>query len=194
MKQLILDEVNVKEMKFIEGEGMLVKKVKCNFRVMGKKFGKLMKAVSASVDAMSQEQIAQLEKDGQITLQADGQDALIERADVDIISEDIPGWTVMNEGNITVALDITITPELKNEGVAREIVKRIQGLRKDTGFEITDRITVKVSDNPAIRAAVDTFKDYISAQVLANSISVEDNDGPEFDFDDFKMNIKVEKD
>ncbi len=194
MKQLILDEVNVKEMKFIEGESMLVKKVKCNFRVMGKKFGKLMKAVSASVDAMSQEQIAQLEKDGQITLQADGQDALIERADVDIISEDIPGWTVMNEGNITVALDITITPELKNEGVAREIVKRIQGLRKDTGFEITDRITVKVSDNPAIRAAVDTFKDYISAQVLANSISVEDNDGPEFDFDDFKMNIKVDKD
>ena len=194
MKQLILDEVNVKELKFIEGSSMLVKKVKCNFRVMGKKFGKLMKAVSNAVDGMTQEQIAQLERDGQITLQADGQDVLIERADVDIISEDIPGWTVMNDGTLTVALDITITPELKNEGVAREIVKRIQGLRKDSGFEITDRIIVKVSDNPAVRAAVDAFNDYISSQVLANSISVEDNDGPEFDFDDFKVNIKVAKD
>jgi isoleucyl-tRNA synthetase len=186
--------VNVKELKFIEGSTMLVKKVKCNFRVMGKKFGKLMKAVSNAVDGMTQEQIAQLERDGQITLQADGQDALIERADVDIISEDIPGWTVMNDGTLTVALDITITPELKNEGVAREIVKRIQGLRKDSGFEITDRISVKVSDNPAVRAAVDAFNDYISSQVLANSISIEDNDGQEFDFDEFKVNIKVTKD
>ena len=194
MKQLILDEVNVKELKFIEGSTMLVKKVKCNFRVMGKKFGKLMKAVSNAVDGMTQEQIAQLERDGQITLQANGQDALIERADVDIISEDIPGWTVMNDGTLTVALDITITPELKNEGVAREIVKRIQGLRKDSGFEITDRISVKVSDNPAVRAAVDAFNDYISSQVLANSISIEDNDGQEFDFDEFKVNIKVTKD
>ncbi len=194
MKQLILDEVNVKELKFIEGSTMLVKKVKCNFRVMGKKFGKLMKAVSNAVDGMTQEQIAQLERDGQITLQADGQDALIERADVDIISEDIPGWTVMNDGTLTVALDITITPELKNEGVAREIVKRIQGLRKDSGFEITDRISVKVSDNPAVRAAVDAFNDYISSQVLANSICIEDNDGQEFDFDEFKVNIKVTKD
>ena len=194
MKQLILDEVNVKELKFIEGGTMLVKKVKCNFRVMGKKFGKLMKAVSNAVDGMTQEQIAQLEREGQITLQADGQDALIERADVDIISEDIPGWTVMNDGTLTVALDITITPELKNEGVAREIVKRIQGLRKDSGFEITDRIAVKVSDNPAVRAAVEAFYDYISSQVLANSITIEDSDGPEFDFDDFKVNIKVTKD
>lgn len=194
MKQLILDEVNVKELKFIEGGNMLVKKVKCNFRVMGKKFGKLMKAVSTVVDAMQQEQIAQLESDGQITLIADGQEVLIERADVDIISEDIPGWTVMNEGNLTVALDITITPELKNEGVAREIVKRIQGLRKDSGFEITDRIAVKLSDNESVRAAVEAFHDYISAQVLANSVSVEDNDGAEFDFDEFKVKIQVVKD
>lgn len=194
MKQLILDEVNVKELKFIEGGNMLVKKVKCNFRVMGKKFGKLMKAVSTVVDAMQQEQIAQLESNGQITLIADGQEVLIERADVDIISEDIPGWTVMNEGNLTVALDITITPELKNEGVAREIVKRIQGLRKDSGFEITDRIAVKLSDNESVRAAVEAFHDYISAQVLANSISVEDNDGAEFDFDEFKVKIQVIKD
>ena len=100
----------------------------------------------------------------------------------------------MNDGTLTVALDITITPELKNEGVAREIVKRIQGLRKDSGFEITDRISVKVSDNPAVRAAVDAFNDYISSQVLANSISIEDNDGQEFDFDEFKVNIKVTKD
>ena len=146
MKQLILDEVNVKELQFVEGgAGMLVKKVKCNFRVMGKKFGKMMKAVSNAVAELTQEQIAELESKGQITIQAEGQDALIELADVEIFSEDIPGWTVANEGSLTVALDINITPELKNEAVAREIIKRIQGIRKDSGFEITDRIQVVIS-------------------------------------------------
>ncbi|MBQ5461759.1 MAG: isoleucine--tRNA ligase, partial [Bacteroidaceae bacterium] len=191
MKQLILDEVNVKELQFVEGgAGMLVKKVKCNFRVMGKKFGKMMKAVSNAVAELTQEQIAELESKGQITIQAEGQDALIELADVEIYSEDIPGWTVANEGSLTVALDINITPELKNEAVAREIIKRIQGIRKDSGFEITDRIQVVISESPAISGALAGFKDYIASQVLANSIEMgQPTEGTEVDFDDFKAII-----
>ncbi|MBR2192860.1 MAG: isoleucine--tRNA ligase [Bacteroidaceae bacterium] len=195
MKQLILDEVNVKELQFVEGgAGMLVKKVKCNFRVMGKKFGKMMKAVSNAVAELTQEQIAELESKGQITIQAEGQDALIELADVEIFSEDIPGWTVANEGSLTVALDINITPELKNEAVAREIIKRIQGIRKDSGFEITDRIQVVISESPAISEALAGFKDYIASQVLANSIEMgQPTEGTEVDFDDFKAIIHVKK-
>ena len=195
MKQLILDEVNVKEMVFVEdGDGMLVKKVKCNFRLMGKKFGKQMKSVSQAVADMSQEQIAELEKQGQVTLAVDGGDALIELADVEIISEDIPGWTVMNEGALTVALDITITPELKNEAMAREIIKRIQGIRKDSGFEITDRIEVTIAPTPEISAAIDSYKEYISSQVLANSLQTgEVSDGQEIDIDGVKSAIKVVK-
>ena len=195
MKQLILDEVNVKELQFVEGgAGMLVKKVKCNFRVMGKKFGKMMKAVSNAVAELTQEQIAELESKEQITIQAEGQDALIELADVEIFSEDISGWTVANEGSLTVALDINITPELKNEAVAREIIKRIQGIRKDSGFEITDRIQVVISESPAISGALAGFKDYIASQVLANSIEMgQPTEGTEVDFDDFKAIIHVKK-
>ncbi len=193
--QLILDEVNVKQMQFIEnGAGMLVKKVKCNFRVMGKKFGKSMKAVSSAVDEMTQEQISQLESDAKITLQADGQSYVIERDDVEIISEDIPGWSVANEGSVTVALDITITPELKNEGNARKLIKQIQTLRKSTGLEITDRIKVVVSECAETKAILDTFKNHIASQVLANAITLGDNDGEEYDFDDFKAKINVTKD
>ncbi len=195
MKQLILNEVNVKELQFVEGAGMLVKKVKCNFRVMGKKFGKMMKAVSNAVAAMSQEQIAALEQDGQINLQADGQDVCIELADVDIISEDIPGWTVANEGTLTVALDINITPELKNEALARELVKRIQGIRKESGLAITDRIRVEITDLPAIRTALDTFRDYIASQVLANDIAPgQPAQGTTVDFGDFTAIINIKKD
>jgi len=195
MKQLILDEVNVKELNFVEGgAGILVKKVKCNFRVMGKKFGKMMKAVSNAVAELTQEQIAELESQQQLTLSVEGQDALIELADVEIISEDIPGWTVANEGSLTVALDINITPELKNEAVAREIIKRIQGIRKESGFEITDRVQVVITESPAINEALASYKDYIASQVLANSIEAgQPIEGTEVDFDDFKAIIYVKK-
>jgi isoleucyl-tRNA synthetase len=172
MRELILKEVNVKELQFVEGNGMLVKKVKCNFRVMGKKFGKMMKSVAAQVGELSQEQIAALEKQGSITLRVEGSDALIELADVEIISEDIPGWTVANEGNLTVALDITITDALRREGVAREVVKRIQALRKESGFEITDRIRVTLESGGASDAAVEDFRDYICGQVLADELAI----------------------
>ena len=172
MKQLILDEVNVKELEFVEGSGILVKKVKCNFRTMGKKFGKLMKDVNAAVTGMSQEQIAELERQGSLNITlATGDTVLIEADDVEIFSEDIPGWTVANEGSLTVALDITVTEELKNEGVARELVKRIQNLRKESGFEITDRIDILLQHHPETDKAVAQFGEYISAQVLANSIT-----------------------
>ena len=193
VKQIFLQEVNVKEVKFVEGAGILVKKVKCNFRTMGKKFGKLMKSVASAMDALSQEQIAQLEANGTIAISVEGQDLTVEAADVEIISEDIPGWLMGNEGNLTVALDITLTDELKNEGMARELVNRIQNIRKKSGLEITDRITVDIQPNEAATKAVEAFGDYISRQVLADAIRLTDNDGQEVEFDDFKLNIKVSK-
>ena len=194
MKQLILDEVNVKELQFVEGSGMLVKKVKCNFRVMGKKFGKMMKAVADAVSQLTQEQIAELEQNGTLPVNVDGNTVDIVLEDVEIISEDIPGWTVAVEGSITVALDINVTPELRSEGVAREIVKRIQAIRKESGLEITDRVNVTITDIPQIAQSVSTHSEYISAQVLANSITLgTPSDGQEVDFDEFKAVISVVK-
>jgi isoleucyl-tRNA synthetase len=193
VKQIFLQEVNVKEVKFVEGAGILVKKVKCNFRTMGKKFGKLMKSVAAAMDALSQEQIADLEKNGTIAISVEGQDVIVEAVDVDIISEDIPGWLVANEGNLTVALEVELTDELKNEGMARELINRIQNIRKESGLEITDRITVTLSPNEDVQKAIDSFADYIQTQVLADDITLQPNDGQEVDFDDFKLNIKITK-
>ena len=193
VKQLILDEVNVKTLEFVEGAGLLTKKVKCNFRTMGKKFGKLMKDVNAAVTALSQEQIAELET-GHLPLTLPTGDAItVDLEDVEIFSEDIPGWTVANEGALTVALDITVTDELRNEGIARELVKRIQNLRKDSGFEITDRIAIQLEHNQQTDRAVETFGDYISSQVLADSLTIVDNvdDAAELDFDDFKLKANI---
>ena len=175
VKQLILNEVNVKELVFVEGDGILVKKIKCNFRTLGKKFGKLMKSVNEAVTSMSQEQIAELEKNGNITLQVEGVDALIELADVEIFSEDVPGWTVANEGALTVALDVEVTEDLRREGVAREIVKKIQAMRKESGFDIVDRIAVEIAGNEATDAAVEQFNSYICNQVLADELKISDN-------------------
>ena len=196
MAPVILAETNVKELQFIEeGSGMqLVKKVKCNFRTMGKKYGKLMKDVNAAVIAMSQEQISQLENDGSITLDVAGQPTVVELADVEVISEDIPGWTIAQEGKVTVALDIEITPELRTEGMARLIIKRIQAMRKESGFEITDRISVTIEDRAELRSAAETFGEHISSQVLANELTIGDaSDGSEVDFGDFKAKIKIVK-
>ena len=193
VKDLIMNEVNVKELRFVEGAGVLVKKVKCNFRTMGKKFGKLMKSVAAAMDALSQEHIAELEKNGTIGIDVEGQALTVEAADVDIISEDIPGWLVANEGNLTVALEVELTEELKNEGMARELINRIQNIRKESGLEITDRISVIVSPNADVEKSLSSFSEYIKTQVLADDIKAEANDGQEVDFDEFKLNIKVEK-
>ena len=193
VKELIINEVNVKELNFVEGAGILVKKVKCNFRTMGKKFGKLMKGIAAQMNELTQEQIAELETTGNIMLNVDGQEVNVEAADVEIISEDIPGWLVTNDGNLTVALEVELTDELRKEGMARELINRIQNLRKDSGLEITDRINVILASNEQTDAAVADYADYIKAQVLADDISIAENDGVETDFDDFKLNIKIEK-
>ena len=189
VQQLVLDEVNVKTIDFVEGQ-MLEKKVKCNFRVMGKKFGKLMKAVNEVVTAISQDQIAELEKNGTLTVVVEGESCLIERNDVEIISEDMPGWSVANEGALTVALDITITEELRNEGVAREIVKRVQAFRKESGFEITDRIRIVVEQLPVAEKAIADFSEFIAGQVLAESITLAANVESETEFDLDGTNVK----
>ena len=193
MKTLILNEVNVKNLKFIDSEGVLVKKVKCNFRTMGKKFGKLMKTVAAAIDSLDQAGIALLEKQGFIELTLENQPVTIEAQDVEIISEDIPGWLVSNEGNLTVALEVELTDELCNEGMARELINRIQNIRKDSGLEITDHINVVISPDATIEAAVNQFADYIKTQVLADTLIIADNDGSAIDIDELAVKIKVDK-
>jgi len=189
----ILNEVNVKELDFAEEEGLLVKKVKCNFRTMGKKYGKLMKGVAAAMGSLEQHQIAQLENEGKLQIVVEGQNIDIDAADVEIISEDIPGWLVANEGNLTVALEVQLTDSLRKEGLARELINRIQNIRKDSGLEITDRIDVTIEPNKAIQEACGEFGDFVMTQVLADSISFEPNDGTEVSFDEMNLRIKVEK-
>lgn len=193
VKDLIKNEVNVKELRFVEGSGVLVKKVKCNFRTMGKKFGKLMKGIAAAMGNLSQEEISQLQTTGSYELEVEGQKAVVEATDVEIISEDIPGWLVSNEGNLTVALDVELTDELLNEGMARELINRIQNIRKEIGLEITDRINVTLSPDTKVEAALAGFADYIKAQVLADNVCIADNDGIAAEIEDLNINIKVAK-
>ena len=196
VKALIMSEVNVKDIKFVDGAaGVLVKKVKCDFKKMGPKFGKQMKAVAAAVAEMSQEAIAELEKNGSYTLQLDGTDVVVETVDVEIFSEDIPGWLVANEGKLTVALDVTVTEELRREGIARELVNRIQNIRKSSGLEITDKIKITLSKNQQTDDAVNEYKDYICNQVLGTSLTLTDEveNGTELNFDDFSLYVSVVK-
>ena len=193
VKKLVENEVNVKELKFVEGADVLVKKVKCNFRTMGKKFGKLMKGIAAEMDTLAQADIAAFEKSGEIKINVEGQAVMVELVDVEIINEDIPGWLVANDGNLTVALEVELNDELRNEGMARELINRIQNLRKECGLEITDRVNVCISPDYRVKAAVDSFSDYIKGQVLADSISLVENTGQEVDMDGFSVHINVSK-
>ncbi len=197
VKQLILNEVNVKDMKFVDNTaGILVKRIKPDFKKLGPRYGKIMKALAAAIQQMSQDDINAFEKAGTFTLQVDGQEAVLERADVEIISEDIPGWLVANEGRLTVALDITVTDELKKEGLARELVNRIQNLRKSSGFEITDKVNITLASSAEMDGAVEAYQEYIKSQVLANNlvITVEPiSDATSLDFEDFTLAVKVEK-
>ncbi|MBD9093170.1 MAG: isoleucine--tRNA ligase [Bacteroides oleiciplenus] len=196
VKALIMSEVNVKDIKFVDGAaGVLVKKVKCDFKKMGPKFGKQMKAVAAAVSELSQDAIAELEKNGSYTLLLDGAEVVVEAVDVEIFSEDIPGWLVANEGKLTVALDVTVTEELRREGIARELVNRIQNIRKSSGLEITDKIKITLSKNPQTDDAVNEYKDYICNQVLGTSLTLADavENGTELNFDDFSLYVNVVK-
>ena len=198
MSELILNEVNVKNFKFVDNEaGVLVKRVKPDFKKLGPKFGKTMKAVAAAITSMSQQDIASLEKNGSITLNVDGNDAVIEAIDVEIISEDIPGWLVANEGNITIALDVTISEELKQEGIARDIVNRIQNIRKSRDYDITDKINLMFAPNADTDAAINAYSDYIARQVLATSITIGDINGTEgvetLEIDEIKVDVSITK-
>ena len=196
VKALILNEVNVKELKFVDNAaGILVKKIKPDFKKLGPRYGKIMKALAAAIQTMSQDEINAFEKAGTFTLTVEGQEAVIERADVEIISEDIPGWLVANEGRLTVALDITVTETLRKEGLARELVNRIQNLRKSSGYDITDKISVTVLSNDVMDEAIKDFNSYIANQVLAVSVEITDviSDATELDFEDFKLSVRIEK-
>ena len=199
VSNLILNEVNVKEIKLVgNDEGILVKRIKPDFKKLGPKYGKIMKNLAQVLTTMSQHDIIQFEKTGSYTAIVGDTQAVVDIADVEVISEDIPGWLVANEGNITVALDITITEQLKREGIARELVNRIQNIRKNNNFDITDKINVIIEDNDNVNNAVADFKDYIATQVLATSISVEhiSNDNPNavmLDLDDFNLKVIVKK-
>ena len=194
---LIMSEVNVKGINYVGGDaGILVKRIKPDFKKLGPKFGKNMKAAAQALTSLEQSQIAQFEKDGKIALTLNGEEAVVELADVEVISEDIPGWLVANDGNITVALDITITDDLRKEGIARELVNRIQNVRKSKDFNITDRIVVKITPDEHVNDAVAQFKDYIAKQVLAVAIELAPVEGADviaLDMDDYELKITVDK-
>ena len=196
VKNLILNEVNVKELTFVDNAaGILVKRIKPDFKKLGPRYGKVMKQLAAAIQAMTQDNIQQFEATGSFAFDIDGQQAVVELADVEVISEDIPGWLVANEGRLTVALDITVTEELRLEGLARELVNRIQNIRKSSGFDITDKITIAVLSSEDMDPAIRAYSSYIAGQVLAESIEIADvvSDGTELDFEEFKLTVKVEK-
>ena len=197
VKELVLGEVNVKEIKFVDDtEGILVKRVKPDFKKLGPRYGKIMKQLAAAIANMEQHDISVFEKAGSFSFNIEGCEAVVELSDVEIISEDIPGWLVANEGNITVALDITVTEELKQEGIARELVNRIQNMRKSGGLEITDKICVTIEKNDETNKAVEVYGEYIAKQVLANNISVAENmpeNATDIDFDGFILKIAITK-
>ena len=196
VENLIRSEVNVKEIQYVEGASeVLVKKVKCDFKKLGPKFGKQMKAVANTIAGLSQEQIIELETKGSIQLMLDEQPITVEATDVEIFSEDIPGWLVANEGKLTVALEVTLTEELKREGIARELVNRIQNLRKSSGLEITDQIRIALSANENTDAAVAEYREYICSQVLGTSLEIVNavTDPTDLEFDDYTLQIRIDK-
>ena len=196
VKDIILNEVNVKELKFADaGSNILVKKVKPDFKKLGPRYGKVMKALAAAIQAMTQAEIATFERDGSFTFPIDGNACTVLTDDVEIISEDIPGWLVANEGRLTIALDITVTDELRREGLARELVNRLQNLRKSSGLEITDHIRVTLAPAKEMEGVLETYGDYIRRQVLADAITSTERsaDMTDLEFDDFQLPVKIEK-
>jgi isoleucyl-tRNA synthetase len=196
VRSLILNEVNVKALYFVDNTTeILVKRVKPDFKKLGPRYGKIMKDLAAAIASLSQLDITSLETNGKLSFQINGHITEITTDEVEIISEDIPGWLVANEGKLTVALDITVTDELKKEGIARELINRIQNLRKSCGFEITDKIHVTIQPDARINEAVEEFKQYIANQVLAKDILLTDiTEGESIDIeDDFHLFIQIKR-
>jgi len=198
IKNLILSEVNVKELEFMEDDSILVKKVKPNFKTLGPKYGKLMKPITAQLTSLTAEQIVQFERDGAYRLNIEGTEVEIGIEDVEIITDDIPGWLISSSGNLTVALDITLTDELRSEGLARELVNRIQNIRKEKKFEVTDKISVVIEKNNDLELAVKKNYTYICSETLAESLQLTEkivtNNKIMVELtDDMKTNITIEK-
>ena len=193
--KLILDEVNVKELEFVEDDNLLKKRVQPNFRILGKKYGKLMKEIAQAVKDMSQEDIRKLESEGVVSFNILDQNVTINLDEVEVVNEDIPGYAVANDGALTVALDLEISENLRIEGQARELVKHIQTFRKESGFEITDRINITIEDSDVAKNIISNFKDYISTQVLAKSITISPKveNGEKWNIGDTNLTIKIEK-
>jgi len=196
VEDLIKAEVNVKEVEYLDPDNTFIrKKIKPNFVALGKKLGPKMKAVSTALSQFTQEEIARLEKEGQYSLSIDNEPVILQISEVEISSEDIPGWTVANKGSLTVALDVTVTPQLEAEGNAREFVNRIQKIRKESGFELTDRIEVKVTAANGMKESLGQFKDYICAEILADKLEIvaEIQDGIEIEVNDISLKAIVSK-
>ncbi|ANH59489.1 isoleucine--tRNA ligase [Dokdonia donghaensis] len=193
---LIKSEVNVKDIELISDDsGILVKQIKPNFKVLGPRFGKDMKLVASKINSLQAEDIAKIEQDGELTVEINGENTILQAGDVEITSQDIEGWLVASNSGVTVALDVTISDELKKEGVARELVNRIQNLRKDSGFEVTDRIHIQLQDEPAIAQTVAANADYIKAETLADTLEIVPtlSEGLEIAFDDIKTFLTISK-
>ena len=196
VSDLIKAEVNVKEVELLDdASGVLVKQIKPNFKTLGPRFGKDMGLISKEIQNFGQEQIAKLERDGELVMEIAGKSITLSQDDVEISSQDIPGWLVANSNGITVALDITISDELRKEGIARELINRIQNIRKDSGFEVTDKITVKMEKNPQVEEAVLANESYIKSETLTESLIFVENleNGTEIEFDDIKTSILISK-
>lgn len=180
VKDLILTEINVKDIEFLKDtSGILVKRIRPNFKSLGPRFGKLMKQIASEVQKMTQEDIAGFEKEEKWKLDVSGEEIILRPEDAEITTEDIPGWLVSSDSSLTVALDITITEELRQEGIAREFINRIQNYRKESGFEVTDKINVLIQKEDSLNEAINIHKDYISAQTLAREVKLVDELGTE---------------
>ncbi len=196
IEDLIKAEVNVKEMEYItETEGVISKKIRANFKVLGNRLGAKMKLVSAAISNFNQLDITRIEKEGQYTLTIEGEPVSIALSEVDIVAEDIPGWSVSSKGSLTVALDITLSDELKQEGEAREFVNRIQNIRKESGFDLTDRIFVSVQEAPLLKPSIIRYNDYICREILADSIDwvPEILNGADIDINGILLKVVVNK-
>lgn len=195
VKDLILSEVNVKELKYLtDDELKLVKKVKPNFKTLGPKVGNKMKTLAGKISELTQEQIREFENQAKIELDLDGEIFVLEKADVEILSDDIPGWQVATDGRLTVALDIHLDDSLIFEGIAREMVNRVQNIRKDSGLEVTDKIIIRVESNKEFNNALESYKNYICAETLANDLELVDNlQGLEIEINEIALNIEIKK-
>jgi isoleucyl-tRNA synthetase len=194
VKDLILSEVNVREVEYIDDTAaILVKKVKPDFKALGPRYGRMMKDISKAVSELTRQEIAAFESKGSHQLIIDGKEIILTTGDVEIISEDIPGWQVANDGKLTVALDITVTDELRYEGIAREFVNRIQNIRKESGFDVTDKITVLIEDHYLIHEAIKRHAGYIGSQTLATKVDVVEQvtDGKVREVEINEMQVKI---